>query len=486
MRLIDLLDGETIEVTGRATWNDTAICGLTCDSRKVAPGFLFAALPGTNDDGIRHMEDALARGAAAVLAPPPINDDPGVPVVLDDNPRRRYALMAARFYGKQPSTIAAVTGTNGKTSVVSFARQIWTSLGEKAGSLGTLGLTAPGFEAEGGLTTPDAADLHNSLAELADAGVHKLAMEASSHGLTQYRLDGVRVSVAAFTNLSRDHLDYHASMGDYLEAKQRLFADILAEDGVAVLNADDETFPALQEIAQKRRLKIISYGCNGAKVRLNGLQPTTDGQRLKVTISGQRFSVDLPLAGNFQAANALCALSMVIADGADVAAAAHALESLEGVAGRMQRIARLANEADIYLDYAHTPDALQNILHALRPHTAGSLKVVFGCGGDRDAGKRPEMGRIAAEMADHIYVTDDNPRGEDAAAIRSQILDACPEAEEIADRAEAITVAVASLEDGDVLVVAGKGHETGQIIGDTSHPFSDEAEIRRAVSEAGQ
>ncbi|MHA1598587.1 MAG: UDP-N-acetylmuramoyl-L-alanyl-D-glutamate--2,6-diaminopimelate ligase [Alphaproteobacteria bacterium] len=478
------MDGEHTDVTGDMPWQDTPITGLTCDSRKVAPGFLFAALPGNADDGRQYIDDALGRGAAAVLALPPIEADPDVPLILDANPRHRYALIAARFFDRQPDSIAAVTGTNGKTSVVSFARQLWTALGEKSASLGTLGLSGPGFDVDFGMTTPEPGDLHKSLADLKNAGIDKLAMEASSHGLAQHRLDGVRVSLAAFTNLSPEHLDYHGGMQGYLQAKQRLFVDILGDDGTAVLNADDETFAALRATAAERGVDIISYGFKGADIRLDKLTASAAGQRLELTVRGQALTVDLPLSGAFQATNALCALGLVLADGYDAGPAVKALETLQGVPGRMELIARTDNAAAVYLDYAHTADAMKTILSALRPHASRRLCVVFGCGGDRDTGKRPEMGRVATELADIIYVTDDNPRSEDAAAIRSDVLQGCSGATEIADRGQAIAAAVADLQAGDVLVVTGKGHETGQIVGAAVHPFSDTEEILAAVSEA--
>lgn len=458
------------------------ISGLTCDSRHVAPGFLFAAIPGSSADGRGFIDEAVRRGAVAILAPAGTPTAGAVPVVTSDNPRRRYARMASRFYDQQPSSIAAVTGTNGKTSVVSFAQQIWTRLGVKAASVGTLGITAPGLEISEGLTTPDPSDLHRSLADLSKKGVEKLAMEASSHGLSQYRLDGVNVSLAAFTNLSRDHLDYHGDMDEYLEAKLRLFSDILPADGVAVLNADD---PVYEKVLKAVRGRSLSYGRAGDDIHLNHLEARDDGQRLDLTVLGQNYSVMLPLSGGFQAENALCALGLVIADGADVARAVAALESLQGAPGRLQHVSTCANRAAIYVDYAHTPDALANVLNALRPHTSGSLDVVFGCGGDRDAGKRPEMGSIASQLADRAIVTDDNPRGEDAAVIRSQIMEACPDALEIGDRALAIETAVARLQGSDVLIVAGKGHETGQTIKGEVRPFDDVEEVLRAVREAG-
>ncbi len=463
---------------------ETEIVGLTCDSRRVEPGFLFAALPGEHADGRDFIPEAMKRGAAAVLAPPGTRiDDPGgqVPLLTDDNPRRRFAHLAARFFAGQPSMVAAVTGTNGKTSVVSFARQIWSRLGLDAASMGTLGVAAPGLEAPADLTTPDPVDLHRNLRDLAERGVERLALEASSHGLDQYRLDGVAVNVAAFTNLSRDHLDYHGSMNAYLEAKLRLFVDIMGPGGSAVLNADSEYFPAFSQTARVRRQRIVSYGLNGEDIRLDKAEPLTGGQRLEVTVLGRSHSLVLPLIGSFQAENALCALGLAIACGDDAEPAAAALEELAGAPGRVQLTARHANGAAVYVDYAHTPDALAGVLEALRPHARGRLVVVFGCGGDRDKGKRPEMGKIAAELADAVIVTDDNPRGENPALIRRQVIAACPSARDIGDRAEAIFTAVAGLRQGDLLVVAGKGHETGQVVGGEVLPF-DDAEVAAAAA----
>ncbi|TVR98788.1 MAG: UDP-N-acetylmuramoyl-L-alanyl-D-glutamate--2,6-diaminopimelate ligase [Rhodospirillales bacterium] len=467
--------------------SEIRISGLTSDSRRVEPGFLFAALPGSRSDGRAFIGDAVRRGAAAVLASPGaggIEAPPGSPpplLLIDDNPRRRFALMAAAFYRRQPATVAAVTGTNGKTSVVSFLRQIWLATGTPGASLGTLGLVAPGIARPGNLTTPDPVDLHRMLAELADAGVQHLAMEASSHGLAQHRLDGVRIAVAGFTTLGRDHLDYHGSMEAYAAAKRRLFGELVAEGGAVVLNADDPLSEELAGAAVRRGVRVLSYGRSGQDLRLLRLETNPTGQRLTVASDRDVWRISLPLVGDFQAANALCAVLMAVAAGTDAKAGMAALETLEGVPGRMQPVARRAHGATIYVDYAHTPDALAAALAALRPHVAGRLILVFGCGGDRDAGKRPEMGRIAAQQADHVIVTDDNPRSEQAAAIRRQILDACPGAREIGDRADAISQAVAGLDPGDVLLIAGKGHETGQTVGDRVIPFDDAAVAADAV-----
>ncbi|MGZ9105460.1 MAG: UDP-N-acetylmuramoyl-L-alanyl-D-glutamate--2,6-diaminopimelate ligase, partial [Rhodoplanes sp.] len=468
----------------------TNIIGMTSDSRRVEAGFLFAALQGSHRDGRAFICDAVRRGAVAVLAPVgtqlPKAADPVRPFVLitDDNPRRRLAQMAARFFERQPETIAAVTGTNGKTSVVNFLRQIWSMLGLRAASMGTLGIKAPNFEATGSLTTPDPVELHRALAQLADDGVHYLALEASSHGLEQNRLDGLRIKAAAFTNLSRDHLDYHGSMDAYFAAKRRLIGELLADGGTAVLNADVAEFVPLAEAISGRDVRIMTFGWHGGDIRLDAVEALAHGQRLTISIGSRVHRIAVPLVGTFQATNVLCALALAIATGADPAAAVMALASLEGVRGRVQRAGQRSNGAAVYVDYAHTPDALQAVLTALRPHARNRLHVVFGCGGDRDRGKRREMGAIAANLADDVIVTDDNPRSEDPAAIRRQILEGCPAAREIGDRSEAILRAVETLATGDVLVVAGKGHESGQIIGDAVIAFDDVEVVRAAIAEA--
>jgi UDP-N-acetylmuramoyl-L-alanyl-D-glutamate--2,6-diaminopimelate ligase len=480
LRLIDLLDGDLSQLTNATFIKDLEITGLTCDSRKVSPGFLFAAIPGSSSDGRDYIDDALKRGASAVLAPVGTSGDGDTVVVTSENTRQSYAQMAARFFDKQPPRIAAITGTNGKTSVVSFVRQIWEILGSKAASLGTLGIVAPGFQTSEGLTTPDPGDLHESLAVLWKRGVETLAMEASSHGLDQYRLDGVNVSMAGFTNLSRDHLDYHGSMEKYLDAKKRLFSEILPVDGVSILNADSEVYLVLVEAARGR---IISYGRKGKDIRLDDLQVFEDGHLLSLNVMGDSYKITLPLSGAFQVENAMCALGVILADGADPATAVKTLENLQGVPGRLQHVANSPDGAAIYVDFAHTPNALATVLKTLRPHAKGSLNVVFGCGGERDAGKRHEMGRIASELADKIIITDDNPRSEDAATIRAQSLAGCPGALEVGGRSQAIRQAIAQLQKGDVLVIAGKGHETGQIIAGVVHPFNDAEEIRAALRE---
>ncbi|MBI4184755.1 MAG: UDP-N-acetylmuramoyl-L-alanyl-D-glutamate--2,6-diaminopimelate ligase [Proteobacteria bacterium] len=465
---------------------EVEITGLAANSRSVRPGYLFAALPGTRVDGRRFIAEAVARGAAAVLAPPG-TPAAGVPVIADGNPRRRLARLAARFYRLQPATIAAATGTNGKTSTVVFLSRIWAGLGHKAGSLGTLGVSAPGFAAGGALTTPDPVALHATLAELAGAGVSHLALEASSHGLAQYRLDGVAIRAAAFSNLTRDHLDYHPDLAAYRAAKLRLFSELLPADGVAVLNADmdEDTLASLRAVARRRGLRALEVGRKGREVRILEVRPRPDGLDLALEAEGAKARLALPLVGAFQAANVALALGLALATGAEAGAALQAARGLQAVRGRAERVAEIINGAAVYVDYAHTPDALANVLAALRPHAKGRLVVVFGCGGDRDPGKRPEMGAIAARLADLAVVTDDNPRGEDPAAIRRAILAACPDGREIASRAEAIATAVAGLRPGDVLVIAGKGHESGQIVGGRVLPFDDAAVARDAAAREG-
>jgi UDP-N-acetylmuramoyl-L-alanyl-D-glutamate--2,6-diaminopimelate ligase len=471
-----------MEVTDQTVGSETEIIGLTCDSRQVEPGFIFAALPGSQLDGRDYIADALHRGASCVLAPMGTTL-PGdardawtgapVPLLMHNNPRRQYALMAASFFEDQPDCIAAVTGTNGKTSVVTFLSQIWTGLGRKAASTGTLGVVARGFENRKTLTTPDAADLHRNLRDLARFGVTRLALEASSHGLQQYRLDGVRVRVAAFTNLTRDHLDYHHDMDAYLAAKMRLFTDIIAPGGTAVLNADGEYAEAVEAACRDAGLAILRYGGPGADVCLNAREIISGGYQLDISVAATRYQATLPLMGGFQISNALAALALAIASGEEPDAAIAQLQHLEGAPGRVQLVGETPRGAPVFVDYAHTPDALSCVLGALRPHATKRLAVVFGCGGDRDTGKRAEMGTIAEQLADVVIVTDDNPRTEDPGEIRARILAAAPSAVEIADREEAITTAIEGLDAGDLLIIAGKGHEQGQIIGTETRPFND-------------
>jgi UDP-N-acetylmuramoyl-L-alanyl-D-glutamate--2,6-diaminopimelate ligase len=463
------------------------IAGITADSRRVAPGFMFAALPGSRVDGRAFIPDAVSRGAVAVLAPQGTEWPPGVPprpMLEDPEPRRRLAEFAAGLAGGQPRVMVAVTGTNGKTSTVEFLRQIWAGDGRPAASLGTLGLMAPGFEPGPGLTTPDPVSLSETLAALARAGVQHAAIEASSHGLDQFRLDGVRLAAAAFTNLTRDHLDYHGSMEGYRAAKLRLFIELLPAGAPVVASSemDGATLEALGEIAARRRLVLRTVGENGSAIRLLGTVPRPDGQMLRVVLAGREHEIALPLPGRFQADNALMAAELAMALGERDAL--ERLGSLRGVRGRLELAARLPNGAAVYVDYAHTPDALERLLTALRPHTAGRLHVVFGAGGDRDRGKRPLMGAAAARFADVAIVTDDNPRSEDPAAIRAAVLAACPGGRDGGDRESAIAAALNGLGPGDVLAVAGKGHEQGQTIGGTVVPFDDVSVVRRLVGVA--
>ncbi len=465
------------------------IKGLSADSRKIAPGYLFAALPGSRTDGRRFINDAVKRGAVAVLTAPSAEvAEAPVPLLTDPNPRRQLAYLAARFYDRQPRIIAAVTGTNGKTSVAEFTRQIWRGLGHNAASLGTLGLNPPRADTPASLTTPDPVELHHCLATLAAEGVDHLAMEASSHGLDQFRLDGLRVAAAAFTNLSRDHLDYHGSEAAYFAAKERLFAELLPEGATAVLNADVDQFDQLEKLCRARGISVISYGAAGRELRLERRAAAAEGQSLTLNALGRREEVRLPLAGAFQAANALAALGLVLATApsreAVLDGALAALGGLTGVAGRLELVGRSPSGGLVFVDYAHTPDALASVLTALRGHTERELVTVFGCGGDRDSGKRPLMGEIASRLADRVYVTDDNPRGEQPAAIRRAIVAAAPGATEIGDRAGAIAAAIDSLAAGDVLVIAGKGHETGQIVGDKALPFDDREVAGAALAAA--
>ena len=471
---------------------DPHLSGLTLDSRKTRPGFLFAAIPGNHQDGAAFIADAVGRGAVAILAAPdaalPVLD-PSVVVIRDDNPRRRVALMAAAFAGLQPASIAAVTGTNGKSSTVHFVRHIWSALGLEAASVGTLGIFSSGLTRAAGLTTPDPVQLHEDLAILARQGVTHLAMEASSHGLDQHRLDGLRLSAACFTNLTHEHLDYHASMDSYFVAKARLFEELLPEGGTAVVNADSDRAAALAAICARRGIRCWTYGDKGRDFRLLKDQPTPTGQHLAIEVLGELHGLDLPLVGGFQASNALGALALAVATGADPARAVEALGSVTGAPGRLQLVARHRCGANIYVDYAHKPEALETVLATLRPFAPGRLVVVFGCGGDRDRAKRPVMGEIATRLADLTLVTDDNPRSEEPEEIRAEIVRGIPADRrnwiEVRDgRHAAIERGMASLRDkDDLLLIAGKGHETGQTIKGVTHHF-DDAEVAREFAEA--
>ena len=461
--------------------------GVSADSRRMQTGFLFVALPGTRLDGRLFIAEAVARGAAAVLAPEGTDWPDGVParpLIHDAEPRRRLAEIAAAMAGAQPETVVAVTGTNGKTSTVEFLRQIWAMTGHQAASLGTLGLRAPGFDPGPGLTTPDPEALAATLAALARAGIQHAALEASSHGLDQFRLDGVRLAAGAFTNLTRDHLDYHGTTDNYRAAKLRLFGALLPEGAPALASTalDAISMDALRELAARRGLRFGTVGEDGTAIRLLRATPLPNGQELEIEAGGLRRTLFLQLPGRFQADNALVAAALAEATG--VAGVFDRLCGLAGVRGRMELAATLPNGAAVYVDYAHTPDALERLLAALRPHTAGRLHVVFGAGGDRDPGKRPLMGAAAVRLADVVVVTDDNPRSEDPAAIRAAVLAGCPAGRDGGTREAAIASALADLRSGDVLAVAGKGHEQGQTIGGVTLPFDDVATVRRLVGAA--
>jgi UDP-N-acetylmuramoyl-L-alanyl-D-glutamate--2,6-diaminopimelate ligase len=475
---------------GNKDFEGLGLTGLTSDSRKVKPGYLFAALSGTKTDGARFVKDAVTRGAVAVLGAPALADEVvalGVRFIADENPRAGLAQLASLFYPGQPEIVAAVTGTKGKSSIVAFLREIWTALGRRSASLGTVGVIGPKGEMPLSHTTPDPVEIHQLLSRLKQDGVDHLAIEASSHGLDQHRLDGVKISACGFTNITRDHMDYHATFDDYLAAKLRLFTGVVKDGGVAVVNADAEHAGRFIDAAKARGLRLITVGRNGDTIRLDRREDRGGAQALTLHYQGRIFYVELPQAGEFQASNALVAAGLAIGLGEDAASVFKALESLKGAPGRMEKVAFAAGGAPIYVDYAHTPDSLQKVLEALRPHTANRLHVVFGCGGDRDKGKRPLMGAIAVRLANDVIVTDDNPRTEDAATIRHEILAAAPGAREIGDRAEAIRAAVSKMKAGDVLVVAGKGHETGQYIHGEVHPFSDrEQAIAAAVALGGR
>jgi UDP-N-acetylmuramoyl-L-alanyl-D-glutamate--2,6-diaminopimelate ligase len=464
---------------------DLHIGGLAVDSRAVKPGDVFFALAGHKTDGARFIEAAIAAGAVAVAGEQASASPCSVPFVATPNARLALSLAAAKFFSLQPATIAAVTGTSGKTSVAAFTREIWASLGHISASIGTIGLVSPQRTVYGSLTTPDPIALHRQLDEIAREGVTHLAFEASSHGLDQYRLDGVRIAAGGFTNLSRDHMDYHPDVAHYLAAKLRLFRELIPPDGAAVIFADHDCSAQVCEAARARGLRILAVGGEGdgagEGIRLAAAEIDGFAQKLVLEHRGRRFAVRLPLVGHFQIENALVAAGLAIATGSEADQVFASLEKLEGAKGRLERVGE-RNGAQIFVDYAHKPDALAKALQALRPYARRRLIVVFGAGGDRDAGKRPLMGAIAAEHADHVIITDDNPRSEKPEAIRAAILAAAKGASEIGDRAQAIRAAIDDLEPGDALLIAGKGHETGQIIGDRVLPFSDHEAVAAALA----
>jgi len=459
------------------------IAGLTADSREVKAGFLFAALPGASADGTKFIRAAIAAGAGAILAPAStdLSRFAGQAALLTStNPRRDLALIAARFFCDQPPVAVAVTGTSGKTSVVEFTRQIFAFSGKAAASVGTIGIVKPDGGRYGSLTTPDPVSLHRTLADLSRQGVTHLAFEASSHGLDQHRLDGVELTAAAFTNLGRDHLDYHSDTEAYLNAKLRLFTELMQPGQTAVINADGALADRVIAAASARGLKIVTTGKNGTGIRLLNTERIGFAQRLSIEVAGETLELQLPLIGDYQIENALVAAGLAMAAGVESDAAISGISNLKGVPGRLEIVGE-TNGGLVVVDYAHKPEALEAALSGVRPFVTGKLVCVFGCGGDRDRGKRPLMGRIAAEKADLAVVTDDNPRTENAAAIRAEILVGGPDAREIGDRRAAIEWAVAQAGTGDVVLIAGKGHETGQIVGDTVLPFSDHDVAREAI-----
>ncbi|RLQ88187.1 UDP-N-acetylmuramoyl-L-alanyl-D-glutamate--2,6-diaminopimelate ligase [Notoacmeibacter ruber] len=461
---------------------DSTVAAIASDSRKVAKGTLFFAIPGTKTDGASYAGDAAKAGAVAIVASRDAAiGEVGVPVLHTDKVRKALAICASRFSCGQPETMVAVTGTAGKTSVASFMRQIWAHDGLPAASIGTTGVTAPGRDQYGSLTTPDPISLHALLSELAAEGVTHGAMEASSHGLEMYRLDGVRLAAAGFTNLGRDHMDFHATAEDYHRAKMRLFRELLPEGAPAVIFSDDAWSGPTIAAAEEGGCEVLTVGRSGNFLKLERCEQLRDGQRAHILHAGLHHEVDLPLAGEFQMANALVAAGMAIATGSDAASVFSALRELKGASGRLEKVGETDAGAAIYVDYAHKPEALENVLKAVRPFTTGKVVVVFGCGGDRDPGKRPIMGEIAGRLADTVIVTDDNPRSEDPAIIRRAIMDAVPEAQEIGDRRRAIAIGIDMLDRGDTLVIAGKGHETGQTIGGETVHFSDHEEARAAL-----
>jgi UDP-N-acetylmuramoyl-L-alanyl-D-glutamate--2,6-diaminopimelate ligase len=448
------------------------ITGFAIDHRKVAPGTVFGAFEGTRVNGEDFIPAAIAAGAIAVVARPEAKVE-GAVHIADAHPRERFAHAAASFFAPFPSTAVAVTGTNGKTSTVEMTRQLWRMAGFHAASIGTLGVTTSDDRVTTGLTTPDVVTFLSNVAGLAREGVTHVAFEASSHGLSQYRTEGLRVSAAAFTNLSRDHLDYHGDMAAYFTAKLRLFSEVLAPDGTAVVWADDPQAARVIDLARERGNRLITVGEHGDTLRLIAREPTLLGQGLTIEAEGRTHKVTLPLIGAYQAANALTAAGLVIATGGDVAATVAALARLQPVRGRLERAVIAKSGAPVYVDYAHTPDALEAAIAALKPHAGGRLIVVFGAGGDRDQGKREEMGKVTAAMADMTIVTDDNPRGEDPATIRAMVLKGVPGAREIGSRREAIGAAISEAGPEDIVLIAGKGHEQGQIVGDLVLPFDD-------------
>ncbi|MDG2044086.1 MAG: UDP-N-acetylmuramoyl-L-alanyl-D-glutamate--2,6-diaminopimelate ligase [Maricaulis sp.] len=478
MRLADLIAPLSVP----AEQANIEISGLTLDSRAVKPGFVFAAMAGVSVHGRDFVPQALANGAAVILTDAPM-PELDVPVIVSADPAADLARFAATFYPGQPSYVVAVTGTNGKSSTVDFLRQIWTAAGIEGASLGTLGVARANSVETTGYTTPDAVALHSALDRLAADGVTHLAMEASSHGLKQRRMDGVKLSLGGFTNLTQDHLDYHPDFADYFVSKLKLFSERLPADAPAVINIDSEWGAKMAAAATGRGQSVVTVGWRGHDLQILEVTPRAASQDLVFSWQGEEQRINIPLVGEFQVLNAVAAAAMALNEGIALDVVLRAMENLAGVPGRLEKVGETDADAPVLVDYAHTPDGLDKLLRAARPHTRGRVIVVFGCGGDRDASKRAKMGVIACNQADHVIVTDDNPRSEDPAAIRASILKGCPGAEEIADRAEAIRAGVSMLQAGDCLLLAGKGHETGQTVAGVVHPFDDRDQGRQALKE---
>lgn len=485
MKLAALVSAAGLDAGGAA---EAEVTGFAIDHRKVAPGNVFGAFQGTAVNGEDFIPAAVAGGAVAVVARPEAKVE-GAVHLADPVPRRAFARIAAQFFRPTPPTVVAVTGTNGKTSTVEMTRQIWRMCGERAASIGTLGVTTPDESVSTGLTTPDIVTFLSNMTGLAREGVTHVAYEASSHGLSQYRNEGLPVAAGAFTNLSRDHLDYHADMEDYFAAKMRLFSEVVDDSGAAVIWADDAWSGRAIEEARTRGLRLLTAGEQGEDIRLLSRIPGELGQELEVEIGGERRKLMLPLIGAYQVANALVAAGLVLATGGRPEAILDALARLQPVRGRLERAAITAAGAPVYVDYAHTPDALGAAIDALRPHVAHRLITVFGAGGDRDQGKRFDMGEVAQAKSDIVIVTDDNPRGEDPARIRAMVMEGAPRAREIGDRREAIAAAIAAAGKGDIVLIAGKGHEQGQIVGAGSDmrvlPFDDVTVARECAAAGG-
>ena len=471
MRLRDIADVDS----------DSTVTGFAIDHRKVATGSVFGAFMGAVVNGEEFIPQAIDRGAVAVVARSQA-EVAGVPHLADDNPRRRFAELAAKFYAPYPETIVAVTGTNGKTSTVEMTRQIWRMSGHRSASIGTLGVTTSDDQVKTGLTTPDIVTFLSNMAGLKRMGTTHVAYEASSHGLDQHRAEGVPLAAAAFTNFSRDHLDYHETMEEYFEAKMRLFDELLPPGKPAVIWTDDPKSDDVIERATARGHDVLTVGRKGETIRLVDQSPSPLGQTLNLEHAGKSYRLALPLIGAYQAANVLTAAGLVLATGGEWAQTFSAMQRVAPVRGRLERAVISGAGVPIYVDYAHTPDALEAAIAALRPHVEGRLIIVFGAGGDRDRGKRPEMGEVASRLADVVIVTDDNPRREEAKLIRADILAGATGAIEVAGRREAIAEAIRLAAAGDIILIAGKGHETGQIVGDRELPFDDALVARECAS----